>query len=314
MTSIATPTIYAALILTMTTTTFTLAQPKKSDWTVRGNVPPEQFIIQSHRGAGELAEENTPEAFELGWKLGTIPEADVRTTKDGVIVAFHDKNFARVVKGASEELKAKGVEDVTFAELQKLDVGSWKGEQFAGRRVSRMSDIFALMQGKPDRKLYLDIKQVDFKRLAGEVKWAEVEEQVILASTKYEQIREWRQLLPAGQTLLWMGGTEEKLRARLDELRKADFADVTQVQIHTHLKGEAAAVKRESVDPFKESDAFLIEAGNELRQRRILFQTLPYGGSTKEIYWKLLDLGLMSFATDHPDVTRDAVKAYCEQK
>jgi hypothetical protein len=41
-------------------------------------------------------------------------------------------------------------------------------------------------------------------------------------------------------------------------------------------------------------------------------QTLPYGGTTKEIYWKLLDLGLMSFATDHPDVTRDAVKAYYE--
>ena len=32
------------------------------------------------------------------------------------------------------------------------------------------------------------------------------------------------------------------------------------------------------------------------------------------IYWKLLDLGLMSFATDHPDVTRDAVKAYYDEK
>ena len=307
------PTCVAAVIVVWMTT-FAAAQPKKSQWTARDHIPLEEFIIQSHRGAGELSEENTPEAFELGWKLNTIPEADVRTTKDGVIVAFHDKNFARVVKGASEELKKQGVEHLTFAELQKLDVGSWKGEQFAGRRVSRMSDIFALMQGKRQRKLYLDIKQVDLKKLAGEVKWAEIESQVILASTKYEQIREWRQLLPAGQTLLWMGGTEEKLRARLDELRKSNFADVTQVQIHTHLKGDAADVKRDSVDPFKEPDAFLIEAGNELRSRNILFQTLPYGGSTKEIYWKLLDLGLMSFATDHPDVTWDAVKAYYAKK
>jgi hypothetical protein len=89
---------------------------------------------------------------------------------------------------------------------------------------------------------------------------------------------------------------------------------VTQVQIHTHLKGDAASVKRDSVDPFQEPDAFLIKAGEELRTRDILFQTLPYGGTTKEIYWKLLDLGLMSFATDHPDVTRDAVKAYYEEK
>jgi glycerophosphoryl diester phosphodiesterase len=299
----------------MIMTTLALAEsPKKSPWTARDHIPLDQFIIQSHRGAGELSEENTPEAFELGWKLNTIPESDVRTTKDGVIVAFHDNNFARVVKGASEELKKQGVKDLTFAELQKLDVGSWKGEQFAGRRVSRMSDIFALMKGKPQRKLYLDIKQVDFPQLASEVKAAGIEAQVIFASTKYDQIREWKKLVPDGQTLLWMGGTEEKLRGRLEELRKTNFADVTQVQIHTHLKGEAAEVKRDSVDPFKEPDAFLIEAGNELRARGLLFQTLPYGGSTKEIYWKLLDLGLMSFATDHPDVTCDAVKTYYERK
>jgi glycerophosphoryl diester phosphodiesterase len=296
-------------------TTLTSAQsPKKSAWTARDHIPLDQFVIQSHRGAGELSEENTPEAFELGWKLNTIPEADVRTTKDGVIVAFHDKNFARVVKGASEELKKQGVEHLTFAELQKLDVGSWKGERFAGRRVSKMSDIFSLMKGKPDRRLYLDIKQVDFPQLAGEVKGAGIEAQVIFASTKYEQIRQWRKLVPQGRTLLWMGGTEEKLRARLDELRKTEYADITEVQIHTHLKGEASDVKRDSLDPFKEPDAFLVEAGNELRSRGLLFQTLPYGGSTKDVYWKLLDLGLMSFATDHPDVTWDAVKAYYAEK
>jgi len=305
----------AGVLMIMAISTTASAQAKKSDWTIKGHVPPEQFIIQSHRGAGELAEENTPEAFELGWKLGTIPESDVRTTSDGVIVAFHDANFGRVGKGASDALKKKGVKDLTYAELQKLDVGSWKGEQFAGRRVTKMSDIFALMQGKPERRLYLDIKQVDLKRLAGEVKMADVETRVIFASTKYEQIRDWRKLLPAGQTLLWMGGTEEKLRGRLDELRKANFVDVTQVQIHTHLKDQnAESVKRDSTDPFQEPDAFLIEAGNELRSRGILFQTLPYGGSTKEIYWKLLDLGLMSFATDHPDVTREAVKVYYDEK
>src|SRR4026209_2463996 len=109
-------------------------------WNVRDYVPLEKFIIQSHRGAGELAPENTIEAFELGWKLGTYPEADVRTTKDGVIVAFHDANFARVVKDVSPEMKKKGVADITFEELGNLDVGAWKGDQFAGRRVSRLSE------------------------------------------------------------------------------------------------------------------------------------------------------------------------------
>ena len=51
-----------------------------------------------------------------------------------------------------------------------------------------------------------------------------------------------------------------------------------------------------------------------LRRHGITYQTLPYGGSTKEVYWKLLDLGLMSFATDHPKVTWDAVKRYYDEK
>jgi hypothetical protein len=64
------------------------------------------------------------------------------------------------------------------------------------------------------------------------------------------------------------------------------------------------------VNPFAESDAFLIARGEELRKHGILFQTLPYGGSTPGVYAKLLDLGLMSFAVDHPDVTWEAVKTY----
>src|ERR1044071_6274608 len=109
------------------------ADKPPSDWTVRNNLPPEKFVIQSHRGAGELAPENTLEAFELGWKLGTTPESDLRTTSDGVIVAFHDANFERTVKNAPPELQKKGVKDISFAELSKLDVGGWKGEKFEGR-------------------------------------------------------------------------------------------------------------------------------------------------------------------------------------
>src|SRR6188508_1863197 len=91
----------------------------KSAWNLRDHVPLEKVIVQSHRGAGVLAEEGTLEAFELGWKLGTYPESDLRATKDGVIVTFHDNNFARVVKDASPELKKKGVEDLPYAELSQ---------------------------------------------------------------------------------------------------------------------------------------------------------------------------------------------------
>lgn len=284
------------------------ADSSGSVWNVRDEIPLEEFVIQCHRGAGELEAENTIEAFTLAWKLGTVPEADVRATSDGVIVAFHDADFGRLVKDADAALKKKGVEDLNWEALQRLDVGSWKGDEFAGRRVPRMTDVFRLMTGHPQRRLYLDIKEVDLERLAGEVRSAKVEGQVILASTKYDLHRQWKKLVPESGTLLWMGGTEEALAKRLSALRETEFADVTQLQIH---------VRPRSADDgggFAPSPAFLRRTGEELRSHDILFQTLPWGSTDPQLYRQLLDLGVASFATDHPHVTLEAVRDYYRQR
>jgi glycerophosphoryl diester phosphodiesterase len=284
-----------------------VAAPQAAVWTIRGNLAPEKFVIQSHRGAGVLEAENTLEAFELGWKLGTYPECDVRTTSDGQIVTFHDNDFSRVVKNIPEEMKKRGVKDVTWAELKKMDVGAWKGESFQGKRVVTIGEVFERMTGKPERHLYMDIKNVDFDQLAGEVKKYKVEAQVVLASTKYEQIRQWKKLVPQSDTLLWMGSTEASMRKRFVDLRKTDFADVTQLQIHVRMKPGVGLGEK---DPFTPSEAFLKEAGDELRKHGITYQCLPWDVNDPKVYWRLLDLGVMSFATDHPDVTTDAVRRY----
>jgi arylsulfatase A-like enzyme/glycerophosphoryl diester phosphodiesterase len=285
---------------------------KNGEWNVRDHVPLTRFVIQSHRGAGDLAPENTIEAFELGWKLGTYPEADVRTTKDGMIVAFHDNDFSRVVKGISPEMAKKGVVDVTFAELQQLDVGAWKGAEFTGRRVSKIADVFARVTGHPERHLYLDIKNVDLERLAAEVKRAGVEKQVVLASPKQGVLREWKTLVPSSDTLLWMPGTEADKRKAIALLRESNFDGITQLQIHVRLPGDAKDVQ--PGEPFSPSRAFLIELSAELAQRGILFQALPYGAKDPGIYAQLLDAGVASFATDHPEVTWQAVRDYYTAK
>ncbi len=287
---------------------------ERADWNVRDHLKPQEIVVQSHRGAGELAPENTLEAFELGWKLGTYPEADVRTTTDGVIVAFHDKNFERVVKNVPPELAQKGAEDLTWDELKKLDVGSWLGDNFVGHRVCTMEEIFELMEEKPDRHLYLDIKKVDLKQLADLVKAHKIDSQVILASPRHEELIEWKKMVPESDTLLWIGGkTEEEQKQKFDAAKAKGFDSLTQVQIHTHLTTDSENINRKSVNPFTGSDKFLIESGNELRTKGILYQTLPYGGSTPGVYWKLLDLGLMAFSTDHPTVTRKALEDYYKQ-
>jgi glycerophosphoryl diester phosphodiesterase len=268
------------------------------------------IVIQSHRGAGELAAENTIEAFELGWKLGTYPEADVRMTSDGVIVAFHDANFKRVTKDCPPELLDKGVADVTWEQLSALRVGMWKDGEFIEHRVPRIDEVLALMRGRPERHLYLDIKKVDLEQLAREVNAQGVTSQVVLASPDLKVIADWKALVPPSDTLLWLSGNEAEISAKLDKARAASFAGVTQLQVHVHMRKELAAIRRDSEDPFTPSDAFLRRTGEELAQRGILYQALPYGGSTPEVYWKLLDLGVKSFATDRPDVLLQALRDY----
>jgi glycerophosphoryl diester phosphodiesterase len=298
--------ISAGLSLLLSACVAQNVKPKEAaNWTVRRHVPPEKFVIQSHRGAGVLAEENTLEAFELGWKMGTWPESDLRTTKDGVIVAFHDANFERTVKDAPAALKKKGVKDITFAELSKLDVGGWKGEKFEGRHVSKISDAFKVMRGKPDRMLYLDIKNVDLQELAKEVRANDVTKQIVFTSTKYDLIRDFKKLVPESQTLNWMGGTEEELTQRIAEVRAANFEGITQLQLHVRLNTNSAGA-----EPFNLSRKFIRETGVEVRKHGIIFQILPWDVNQPEVYWQLMDLGAMAFATDHPDVVVKAVRDY----
>jgi len=174
--------------------------------------------------------------------------------------------------------------------------------------VSKIADVFARMKGRPERHLYLDIKNVDLKQLAGEVKSLGVERQVVLATPKHEIIKEWKSLVPESDTLLWIGGTEAAKRKAIETLRKANFEGITQIQIHVRLPGESKEVK--PGEPFTPPRAFLVEVSAALAKRNILFQTLPYGAQDAGIYHQLLDLGLASFATDHPDVTLQAVRDY----
>jgi glycerophosphoryl diester phosphodiesterase len=278
------------------------AEEQKSAWNLRDHIPLEDVTVQSHRGAGVLSPENSIEAFEIAWKLGTIPEADLRTSKDGVIVAFHDGDFQRILPEASAAERRRGVADLTWDELRRLDIGAWKGPRFAGQRIPRMTDVYGILERHPDLRLYVDIKNVNLKQLADESK--AVHSQLILASTNYDLIREWRKLAPESSTLHWMGGTETELANRIAELRKTQFVDITQLQIHVRTGKDGALTP---------SPAFLVCVGEELRQHDILFQALPWDRKDPEICWRLMDLGVASFATDYPDVVMQAVRDYYQQ-
>jgi len=274
----------------------------KSKWNVRDHIPLAQFTVQSHRGAGVLSPENSLEAFDIAWKLATVPEADLRATKDDVIVAFHDNDFRRILPQSGEATKARRIEDLTWDEVRRPDIGAWKGPESAGQRVPRMTDMYRILAKHPGRRLYIDIKNADLTQLAHES--ARVHRQLILASTDYAVIHQWKELAPSSATLHWMGGTEEELAARFVQLRKAGFAGITQLQIHVRPNAEGATP----------GDRFMVAAGEELRAHGILFQALPWQSADPKLFHRLMDLGVASFATDYPDVAMRAIREYYGQK
>ncbi|RYZ77576.1 MAG: hypothetical protein EOP04_30950, partial [Proteobacteria bacterium] len=239
-----------------------------------------------------------------GWDLGTVPEADIRTTRDGIIVAFHDCNFVRVESHLAPELRNLGVESVSFDVLSQMDVGS-AHDGLQVHRVVALHEAFLMLREQPEHQIYLDIKDVVLENLASLVTECKVENQVIFSSTNYSLHRAWKKLIPSSQTLLWMGGTESNLEERLQYLRATDFADVSQLQIHVSFNSE------EILPTFRPSEEFLRTTGEELRERNILFQVLPWKAKQPMIYHRLLKLGVQSFATDYPDLVLSFRSSSC---
>lgn len=266
------------------------------------------FHIQAHRGAGIALPENTLETFRWSWERGITPEADLRTTNDGHIVCFHDANLQRVPRHISNPQAASAIEKLNLDEVQKMDVGSFRGSKFSDQRIPTLKGVFAEMRGRPERLLYLDVKTVEPAQLARLVDEFDVERQVIFTTKEHRLIREWKKLVPNSLTLLWNGGSEAELKKKMDALRKSDFEGITHLQIHV-VVGDLAAS-----EPFMPSSAFLKSLGKELEQRGIVFQVLPWECSDRRAYEQLLALGADSFATDYPEVTLEAVKRFRERQ
>ncbi len=124
-----------------------------------------QPLIIGHRGASAVAPENTLASFALAVETGADGvEFDVRLARDGVPVIIHDETLQRT---ASIQ---KRVADVSTAELQQMNVGSWFSrskkattDKFAAERVPTLEQLFDLFASN-DALLYLEMKCVPSER------------------------------------------------------------------------------------------------------------------------------------------------------
>lgn len=79
-------------------------------------------LIMAHRGGNVLAPQNSLPAFEKSCRLGVWAlESDIRLTKDGFPVCFHDEDIAKMTDGEGP------VSEYTFAELMKFRIDTGVG-------------------------------------------------------------------------------------------------------------------------------------------------------------------------------------------
>ena len=78
-------------------------------------------------------------------------ETDLQLSRDARFVAIHDPTVNRTTNGQGS------VNEMTLADLRRLDAGSWFGSEFAGERIPTLEEIFEFSK-KHDVVFYLEMK------------------------------------------------------------------------------------------------------------------------------------------------------------
>lgn len=103
--------------------------------------PPPVLTI-AHRGASAYAPENTLVSVRTAIEMRCdLAEVDVQRTRDGVLVLIHDTDLARTTG------LRRSVADVSFADLLRLEAGSWFSPEYAGEPIPTLEQALDVLDG-----------------------------------------------------------------------------------------------------------------------------------------------------------------------
>ena len=92
--------------------------------------------VIAHRGFSAIAPENTLASFRAALELAVDGiEFDVRFSRDLEVMVIHDSEVNRTTSGKG------GVGDLSRAEIQACDAGSWFDPRFRGETVPTLSQV-----------------------------------------------------------------------------------------------------------------------------------------------------------------------------
>lgn len=113
----------------------------------------------AHRGASYLAPENTLPAYLQAIADGADgAECDVYESVDGIIFLAHDDTPHRTLGGGKEKIW-----NLTYEEIRGRDAGAWKGKQFKGTRAPTLKEYLHVLKGTNCHPV-IEIKREGFEQ------------------------------------------------------------------------------------------------------------------------------------------------------
>jgi glycerophosphoryl diester phosphodiesterase len=211
-------------------------------------------LIIAHRGASATAPENTLGAFRQAIEDGADGlEFDVRLTKDGVPVVFHDPTLKRI---AGRHFK---IINLTSDELQSVDAGSWfntrnpqkASANFSLERISTLKDALDFF-GDYKGLLYVELKCNDaempqlVEAVAKVVRGSKLFQSIIIKSFTLPALEKIKELIPEIRTAaLFAPKIMAILRKQSALIEKALEYKSDEISLHFSLASQKIVEKAE---------------------------------------------------------------------
>ncbi|HEX4824413.1 MAG TPA: glycerophosphodiester phosphodiesterase family protein [Candidatus Polarisedimenticolaceae bacterium] len=151
-------------------------------------------LVFAHRGASIDAPENTLAALKLAGQEGTdFVELDVQESRDGIVLVAHDADLMKIGRSPLK------IWESDAAALRAVDIGSYRGPQFASERVPTLAEALDACKGV----CKVDIELKDYghderleERVAEIVEAAGMQDHIVTMSLSAPMTAKMKQLRP----------------------------------------------------------------------------------------------------------------------
>ena len=260
-----------------------------------------EIYFQAHRGAVDEAPENTLAALKHAWSVpGAVPEIDLRTTKDGVIICLHDTSLFKTTN-VDFENQNNNIKNINFDVIKILDAGTHFNKKFKGEKIPTLDQVLDLMYKGPNRFLYLDVKDADLKIIKLKLEELGLEERIIFCHGEQSMLKKLKRLFPQARTMTWLSGEPDEIKQEYENYKLTDFDGIDQLQFHLKTVPGGKEIK------YVIDDNYLQAALDHLNAFNVQLQVRPFEFNPTSMR-NLINIGIRWYVTDGPEEFANCIK------